>query len=243
MEIKNFIYCGFEVTIFKPIKPEYERLLNDLLIRIASQYTIRYDQSLELLTSLIAYIFKLRVIFNSVIDEIDDVCYLHERWRLGTDNPEHEPIIEILKSTNLEDTPVKEIEDKITSNTIADLDKCGALNYNNNKDITDILQSSMIRIHDTTFASRKFLSFPHMTKKRLQTDPILLRQCKTHFEKYNNLFLINVFPIKCNYPRLTKFVFDKFFKDRHMFIWILSPNTIMKYEPVSEDSILLDPRN
>lgn len=242
MTIKAYSFCGFSVTLFESIKPEYEKLLNELLIKIASHYTIRYDQSLELLTTLIAYIFKLRVIFNSVIDEQDGVCYLQERWRIGTENPEHYPIIEILKSTNLEDTPAKEIEAKITSNTIVDLDRCGFLNYSNNKEITDVLQSSLVRIYDSTFFSRKFLSFPHMTRRKIHGEPILLKQCKTHFAKYNNLFLINVSPIKCHNPKVTKVICNLLSKNSPMGIYVLRANAEMEYDPVSTEHILLDPR-
>lgn len=243
MNIKNFTYCGFEVTIFKPIVPGYERLLKELLVKIASQYTIRYDQSLELLSALIAHVFKLRVIFNVVIEEYGDSHYLNERWRLGSENTEFDPIIEIRKSTNLEDTPVSVIETKLDKMTI-DRSKSNALvSYSNEDTIIDRTQGSFIHIGTSPYFSRKFLSYPASNQRTPKTDTVLEMQCKTHFSKANNIFLINVFPIVLNASFLSKFFLKLVAKKSPMGITVMDVRSRIEYDPVSTDHILLSADN
>lgn len=182
MSIKSFHLGKFDVTYFQELNEYGEEMMRDLLLRISSQYEIKYDQSVEILTTMIASLTNLKVVFVVTLEERNGDIYVIERWRAGKEKPYDDPIIEFEIPINVNEVSVEYLESKMTKTTVPKKHKSivymtASVPFN----VFEKSQSSYIRLRNRGFHLRRMIQYHANALMQISEVPYWLECCHCKF--------------------------------------------------------------
>ena len=182
MTIKSFHLGKFDVTYFQELNEYGEEMMKDLLLRISSQYEIKYDQTVEILTTMIASLTNLKVVFVVTLEVRNDKIYLIERWRVGKSKPYDDPIVEFEIPTDISEVSVEYLESKMNKLTIPKNHRSvvymtASVPFN----VFEKSQSSYIRLRNRGFHLRRMIQYHANALMQISEVPYWLECCSCKF--------------------------------------------------------------
>lgn len=250
MPVKSFHIGEFDITYFEELSEYGENLIKDLALRISTHYEIKYDTTAELLTALISYVTKFKVVFVVTVEVRDNIIYLIERWRIGRADANKHPIIEMEIATNTEEVSAEYLESKMTRFTIPKNHKSilrriegGVALY-----VIDKCQCSYLRFRNKGFHLRRIISFHANPMIDIPEAPFWLRSSKYKFKNIeyidivDHFYKLEVTPIvNTAFKSLYKWMMNNLASNSVFNVLPCDPNRVGIYleeEPIPGKSIL-----